>query len=89
MEAFTPRGAAKFVVKATIQLKTAQFVKDTAADHTRFEKDDTVVNITSGVVAWYVADKLKPYTDKMVDKAADKIVDYRAKKAAKKDPPSE
>lgn len=89
MEAFTPRNVAKYVAKTLIAAKAAQLTEDAITNHTRFDDDDKIVNIGSGLVGWYVSDKLKPYSDKMVDKAADKIVELRANRAAKKDTPSE
>jgi hypothetical protein len=86
MEAFTPRNVAKFVAKSIVSIKTAQLAEQTITDHTHFEEDDTVVTLASSVVGWYVADKLKPVTDLMIDKAADKIVEVRANRAAKKTP---
>lgn len=89
MEAFTPRNVAKYVAKTLIAAKAAQLTEDAITNHTRFDDDDKIVNIGSGLVGWYVSDKLKPYSDKIVDKAADKIVELRANRAAKKDTPSE
>lgn len=83
--AFTARNVAKYVVKAAIHGKVQQLTADAIVDYTRFEEDDKVVDISSHVVGWAVSDRLKPYTDKMVDKTADKIADVRAKRAAKKD----
>jgi len=77
---FTPRNAAKFVVRGVVYIKTAQITKHAIVDRTRFESDDMIVQISGNLVGWYVADKVKPYTDKMVDVAADKIAERRAKK---------
>lgn len=82
---FTARNVAKFVVKAAVHSKVAQLTEDAIIDYTRFEEDDKIVDISSHVVGWYVSDKLKPVTDRMVDKTADFIVAKRAKRAAKKD----
>jgi len=82
MDAFTPRNVAQFVAKTIIQTQTAALVGTTITDHTRFDEDDTIVHIASGVTGWYVADLLKPYSDQMVDKAADWINARKAKKSA-------
>lgn len=84
---FTPRNVAKFVVKLAVAGRVAQFTENTITDYTRFEDDDFIVEASSHLVGWLVSDKLKPYTDKMVDKTADFIVEKRANRAAKKDTP--
>lgn len=84
MDAFTPRNAIKYVVKSAIHIKTARLTERTIVDHTSFEEDDFVVDISSNLVGWYVSDKLKPYTDVVVDKTADKVAEFRANRAAKK-----
>lgn len=84
MEAFTPRNVVKFVVTSTIQFKSHQFAKDAITDHTQFEKDDLVTKLGAGMASWYVTSTLKPHTDKLVDKTADKINEARANRAAKK-----
>lgn len=82
-DAFTPRNVTKFVVKTMVHAKTASVVEDAITDYTRFEEDDMIVDISSHLAGWYVSDKLKPYTDKIVDTVADKIVALRAKKTEK------
>jgi hypothetical protein len=77
---FTPRNVAKFVVKAIVAGRAAQLAEDAITDYTRFEEDDMIVDISTSVIGWYVSDKLKPYTDKMVDKTADFIAAKRGKK---------
>lgn len=78
---FTPRNVAKYAVKFIVAARVAQVAENTITDYTRFEEDDMIVDISSSVVGWYVSDKLKPYTDKMVDKTADFIAEKRGKKA--------
>jgi hypothetical protein len=85
MDKFTVRNATKFVVTAVIKAKAANVTEEIITDYTRFEEDDMVVDITGSLVGWYIGDKVKPITDKMVDKTADKIVAVREKRAAKKD----
>lgn len=81
---FTARNAAKYVVKAIIHFKTAQITEDVITDHTRFEEDDMIVDISGHLVGWYVSDKLKPVTDAMVDKTADFVVARKNARTAKK-----
>lgn len=81
---FTPRNAAKYVAQAIIATQTSKATKDAITDHTRFEDDDMIVNISGHLVGWYVSSKLKPVTDGAVDRAADFIADRKAKRAAKK-----
>jgi len=83
MDIFTPRNAAKFVVKTLVAGKAAAIAEDVITNHTQFEEDDTIVNISTGLIGWYVSDKLKPYTDNMVDKTADWLVALKAKKNQK------
>lgn len=81
---FTPRNVAKYAVQATIQLRVTKLAKDTITDHTQFDSGNPVVKISSHVIGWGVAAKLKPHTDKVVDKTADFVVDKREKRQAKK-----
>lgn len=86
---FTARNAAKYVVKAIVASKTAQVAEDVITDYTRFEEDDTVVDISSHLIGWYVSSKLQPITDKMVDKTADFIMAKRQEMKDKKETPEE
>ena len=81
---FTPRNVTKFVAKAAVAGYTAKFTANTVSDHTRFEEDDTLVDIGSTVVGWYVSEKLKPITDKVVDVTFDFVATQRAKHQDKK-----
>lgn len=81
---FTARNVAKFLARSIVAAKTAQIAADTIADHTQFEKEDLTVQLSSGVISWYVTSKLEPVTDAMVEKTADFIADKRAKRQAKK-----
>lgn len=86
---FTPRGAAKLVLSTLVANQVSDVTKHTISDYTRFDDDTKVTSITGMLVGWYVSDKLKPITDKLVDKTADYIVTKRearkAKKTAKKE----
>jgi len=84
MEAFSARNVVKYVVRAAVHGRVADITTTIITDHTRFEEDDTVVEITSHVVGWGVASRLQPYTDQMVDKVADFVNEKRAARAAKK-----
>lgn len=83
--AFTARNVMKYVVKAAVHSAVAQRAEDIITDYTQFEEDDAVVKISSHCVGWYVSDKLKPVTDRMVDKTADFIAEKREARAAKKE----
>lgn len=86
----TPRTAAKFVAKAIVHGKTAQLTEDAIIDHTRFEEDDRIVDISSHLVGWFVSEKLAPVTDAIVDKTADFITAKReARKAKQETTPAE
>lgn len=84
MEAFTARTAVKYVAKAAVQLKAAQLAKTTMTDYTSLDEDGMTVKISSYLIGWYVSDKMKPLTDRMVDTTADFIAVMRAARAAKK-----
>lgn len=84
MEKLTPRSVAKTVVNAAVSFTGAKIYTNTITDYTRFEKDDNVVQFSSGLVGWYVGHKLSPLTDAAVDKTADFIATKRAKRQAKK-----
>jgi hypothetical protein len=85
MEDFIPRNIAKYVVTGAITMKVAQLTKDAMVDNTRFSEDDMIVKLGSGVVGWGAAAKLKPYTDKAVDKTADFVNKKREARKTKKE----
>lgn len=84
-ETFSARNVAKFVVKTAVYVKAKSKTEEVITDYTSFEEDDFVVGIGGSVVGWYISDKLKPYTDKAVDKTADFITAKREARAAKKE----
>lgn len=86
---FTARNVAKHVVSSVVMIKATNLARDTTVDYTRFEEDDMIVKIGSGVFGWGVASKVRPYTDRAVDKTADFIAKKRAERAAKKDTTTE
>lgn len=81
---FTARNVMKYVATAAIHSAVAQQTENAITDHTRFEEDDIVVKIGSHVSGWYVSHKLRPVTDKMVDKTADFIAAKREARQARK-----
>lgn len=88
-EKFTARNATKFVVTAIVKKKAGDLAEDLLIDYTRFEEDDMIVDLSGTLVGWYIGDKVKPITDKVVDKTFDKIGALRAKRAAKKEAAAE
>ena len=84
MPEFTPRNVTKFVVQATVQYKATKLTRTALIEHTALESDNPVVKIGSGVVGWGVATKLKPHTDRMVDKTADFVNEKRENRRIKK-----
>lgn len=83
MDDFTPRNAVKFVARSFVAYQTGKLAEQTITDHTQFEEDDFVVDITGTVIGWYVSSKLKPVTDGAVDRVADFIAAKRAAKTTK------
>lgn len=81
---FTPRNVAKFAVTFLIRGKVVKIVRNAANDYTALEQDNLLVRASANIVGWGVSAKLKPHTDKVVDKTADFVVARREKKAAKK-----
>jgi len=79
------RKLAKFLVISTISYKTTELAKSIADDYTQFEKDSLAVKLGSGAISLVVTSKLKPHTDKLVDKTADFIDAKRAERRTKKD----
>lgn len=86
---FTPRNVVKYVVKAAVYARVTSLAEDAITDYTRFEEDDFVTKTGSRVIGWFVSDRAKPYTDKMVDKTADYIVAKREARNAKKNKTNE
>lgn len=84
MPAFTARNVAKFVAKALVAAKTAELTEDLMVDHTQYDEDATIVDITGKIAGWYVSEKLEPVTDRIVDQAADQIVALKRKLKHKK-----
>jgi hypothetical protein len=78
---FTPRNVAKYAITFTIKHKVVKLIKNATTDYTRFEEDAIAVRLGANVVGWGVSVKLKPLTDKVVDKTADFIVAKREKKS--------
>ena len=83
MKAFTPRNVAKFVVTCAIHGKVAQLSEDAITNYTQFEEDDKLIEFSGHLIGWFVSDRLKPHTDRMVDKTADWIVARKEKKNQK------
>lgn len=84
---FTPRNLAKDAVSSAISMKVSQLTRNAVADYTRFDQNTIAVKIGSGMVGGIVANKLKPATDKMVDKTANFIAKKREARKAKKNTP--
>jgi uncharacterized protein (DUF2342 family) len=81
---FTARNVAKFVVTSAIAAKASDTTEDAITSYTSLEEDDLIVVIGSKVAGWCIADAVKPYTDKMVDKTADFVNTKREARKAKK-----
>jgi hypothetical protein len=82
---FTPRNVAKFAVKTAIHLKAKRLAQNALTDYTPLDSDNITVKVSSSVIGWGVASKAKPYTDKVVDKIADKVTSIKENRQAKKD----
>jgi hypothetical protein len=80
------RTVANFVINGAISYKSTKLVKNLMTDYTRFEKDDLVVNLTSGAVSLVVCGMLEPVTAKAVDVTFDFAgAQYKKFKDRKKD----
>lgn len=84
----TTRTAAKWLLRAAVDLKMTQLTADTVDNYTRYEKNSIAVKLGSGLVGTVVSAKLSPITDKIVDTTADftaaKWSAFRAKRNDKK-----
>ena len=81
---FTPRNVAKMLVTSAVQIKTTALTQRAIADHTSFETTALPVRLVGGVVGWGVASKVRPYTDRAVDKTADFVIEKRENRRIKK-----
>jgi hypothetical protein len=81
---FTARNAAKYVVHFVIAAKVGKTAAKAVENYVGFDKDNLIVEGSTSLLGWAVADRLSPITDKAVDKAADFIAEKRAKRASKK-----
>jgi hypothetical protein len=84
MKPFTARNASKFVAKSIVTLGVAKQTAEIVDDYTQLDEDDNIVTIGSTLVGWYVSDKLKPVTDKIVDTTFDFVIAQRVKHQVKK-----
>jgi hypothetical protein len=81
---YLTRSVAKWVVVSIIDVKTTQLTADAIADHSKYDKDDLLVRVGAGAVGFVVSARLKPVTDKMVDKATDFAHEQWTKRKSKK-----
>lgn len=81
---FAPRAIAKTAVNILITAKVSDVASDVMVDYTALEEDSKTVQISSGLIGLYIASKLDPITDKIVDKTADFIVAANNKRKDKK-----
>lgn len=84
MPPFTPRNVTKFVIKSSVQFKTAALTRTAIAARTSLESNDLPVVVAGGVVGWYVSEKVSPVTDRAVDTTADFVISKRAHRRARK-----
>lgn len=85
----TARLVAKKVVQALIASQISKFTANTVSDYTRFDTDDTIVEVGSGMVGWLVSEQLAPFSDKIVDKTTDFVTskrEQRKERKSKKEP---
>ena len=61
---------AKYVVSLAVALKTTEICETQVAQHTQLDPDGIPVKIGCAVAGQMVAYKSKPYTDVMVERAA-------------------
>lgn len=81
---FAPRAIAKTAVNILITAKVSDVASDVMVDYTALEEDSKTVQISSGLIGLYIASKLDPITDKIVDKTADLIIAANNKRKDKK-----
>lgn len=81
---FTARNVCKYVAQALVAQKAAAVAEEALTTYTSLEEDDKIVDLGCKVIGWGVSSRLKPHTDRLVDKAADFVVEQREKRQAKK-----
>jgi transcriptional regulatory protein LevR len=81
---FTPRNIAKFVVMTIIAGNIQHLTEAQIGNYTRFDKDSRTAEVVGGVVGWGISSKLKPVTDKIVDKTIDYAIAKNNERKAKK-----
>lgn len=86
---FNARNVVKYIVSSAVTYKLTQPVKAVLVDHTNLDEDGKPVEILVGVIGWGIHSSVKPYTDRVVDGTADRIVAYRENRRAKKTEKSE
>lgn len=80
----TPRTVTKFAVKMTVQVKVAALTRQAIADHSAYASTETPVVVAGAVVGLIVSEKVKPVTDKAVDKTFDFVANRREARKARK-----
>lgn len=83
-EPITPRIVAKKVVQAIVASQVSRLTAGAITNHTRFDKDDTIVEVGAGTIGWLVSEQVAPVTDKIVDKTANFINVKRAQRKERK-----
>jgi hypothetical protein len=81
---FAPRDIAKNVVNVLVAAKVTDVASDAMVDYTSLEEDSKTVRISSSLIGMYIAAKLDPVTDKIIDKTADFIVAANTKRKNRK-----
>jgi hypothetical protein len=80
----TARFVAKRVAQAIVASQVSKFTRCKISDYTRFDNDDTIVEVGSDVVGWLVSEQLAPVTDKIVDKTTDFVATKRQQRKERK-----
>lgn len=80
-----PRDLVKMIADVAVGYEVQHVTANAIADNTSLEEDSRTVQIATGVLGMYVATKLSPITDKIVDTTFDFVIAQRNRRREKKD----
>lgn len=73
---------AKYAAKLTVGAVASEVIERVLACTTNVDPDGIPVRVTSAVGGYYVSNQLEPYSSAVVEKAAEKLNDFRSRNAA-------
>ncbi|HMS83599.1 MAG TPA: hypothetical protein PKD12_08115 [Nitrospira sp.] len=80
----TKMDIANFAADVTVSAVIRRTLTTVITSNTEKTEDDLIVIVPTIVAAWYLSDRLQPYTHAAVAKAATKLSTFRDNRLAKK-----